>query len=237
MPHSIERAREDINTAIDQFISRGETFTAAHVTMAVRAQALWAGTYSHNAVAPEVRSAFSHGRMPGYEQTLRNDMSGGVYAYHPIGEDPSTVDLRIGGPNWLPRVDLSNFRNGAPPVTDARPLDQRPPRTGSSTRAPATPGTDTVSVPYNGQGYAQLPRTLTRLIDLEPGDDVVLEGVQLGNEVTLRKARTGETPVARLQMASGALRIRDRALMPYGVGNGDDVEVTVNASEKTLTLR
>lgn len=237
-----QEAQNQIADAVDRFITAKETFTAAHVTMSLRAERVWAGTYSHvNAIAPEVRRIYTRNEMTGYRQSLVYIGGTQVYAYHPDGEDPNSVDLRIGGPDWLPRVDISLFRDGQAPASDGAAPRRAPGATPLATDLynggrEASDG-DTCRVPYNNEGYAQIPRAMTRLIRLEGGDGVVLEGQTLGDEVTVRRAQDGEDASARLQPTSGALRVRDRALMNFGVGEGDELTVTVNATERTLTLR
>lgn len=237
MPRTLnDQARTEVKAVIDGFVGRNEVFTSAHVTMALRAQRMWAGTYSHtDGIAPEVRDIFYRNEMTGYEQS----MVGRFFAYHPQGVDPSTVDLRISGANWLPRVDIGSV--SAPAPTSASHPASSPSRQAARASVPASDGNLATfgvesKVAYNSEGYAQIPASVLRLVDLKGGDGIVLEGTPLAGTVSLRKARDGEAPVARCQPANGALRIRDRVLMPYGVGMDDEVLVTPNP-DRTLTLR
>jgi len=243
-----DRARDEITAAIRDFVTAGETFTAAHVTMKLRAGGAWAGTFSHlGGVAPEVRNSYSRGDMAGYRQSLQHSMSSdGVFAYHPDGQDPNTVDLRIGGQSWLPRVSISDFRDGA----DAGTGTGVAPAAAAASQGSGTAGIplatdlyqggraasngDRCRVMYNNDGNAQLPRAMTRLLGWNPGECVTLSGQTLSGEVTVRRSASGDI---HLQATSGALRVRDRALMPFGVGNGSDVDVTVDSVAGTLTLR
>ena len=91
-------------------------------------------------------------------------------------------------------------------------------------------------VEYNSEGYAQLPRPMTTALGWDGGTGVVLEGQTLAGSCTVRAAADGEDPTARLQPSSGALRVRDRALMPYGVGLHNDVTVQLDLGNGTLIL-
>jgi hypothetical protein len=238
------RAMDDIRGVVQGFISRGETFTAAHVTQSCRAQGLWAGTLSGSkGVSPVVRSLFRDGSMGNYEQ---RDV-GGFFAYAPPGTDVSTLNLRIGGSQWLPRVDRSTFDTSDDGTDAPRPQAATNQSRTSGTRADIPLAKDalrglaqvpdglSVRVEYNSEGYAQLPAAMVKQAGFEPGDGVSIEGAQISGSCTLRKARDGEDPAARCQTANGALRIRDRALMPYGVGLNDDVVVTLLNGVISLT--
>ena len=244
MPRSFDNAAEaDVQNTVSAFIAAGETFTSGHVTVAVRNGGLWAGTFGHPSVGRAVRGLwegrFSNGLFDGYTRTMRRVGTHDVYVYHPDGDDIYGLDLDTGSV-WVPRVDLASFNGQAPSATGA-PAPR--PSTATSTLqtarelyngGKAANVGDAFSLPYNGEGYAQVPRSVTRLLGLNPGDGVVLTGVQMSGTCSLRKASAGETPVARLQPTNGQLRIRDIALMEYGVGNGADMEVTVASGELTL---
>jgi len=241
-------ASSDVRNAITSFVAANTTFTSGHVTAAVRNAGTEAGTLSHSDIGTEVRGFWNNESttlFPNYSRTLVYAGGDQVYAYHPVSDDPNSVDLSVRP--WPRRVDRSNFSGNTTTTAPA----SAPRRTVTRTApAPATvlaasdlynggkdaSDGDTFKVPYNADGYAQIPRPVTRLLGFDPGAGVVLEGTALSNTVTLRAARNGETPVARLQPANGQLRLRDRDLMTYGVGNGNDLVVTVNALENTLTL-
>lgn len=259
------RAMDDIRSIVRGFITRGECFTAAHVTLAARSQALWAGTLGHNrGISPVVRSMYKQGEMAGYQ---RFDL-GGFNAYCPSGTDTSSVNLRIGGGQWLPRIDRSAVAQTAQasaPVTQA-PVTQAPvttpapapqkaaPKPAPAQTAPRTSGIRsayplakealrgittmpdglTVRVEYNSDGYAQMPSALLNALGINAGDGVVLEGSASGGTCTLRKAYARETPTVCAQAANGALRIRDRLLMPLGVGLNEDVLVSFVSGTCTL---
>lgn len=234
-----QQASDDVTATVADFITRGETFTAAHVTMAVRANQLWAGTLGHErGVAPLVRGVYDKGDMDGYSQSMVN---GTFYAYHPIGQDPASVDLRIAGGGWLPRVDRASFGQGA----DAPPAGATPnaPNRGAVPLArvfynggKAAADGDVVRVEYNAQGNAQLPKAMTTALGLNPGDGVAVAGRQLAGTCTLTAADDGDEVVARLQPVNGSLRIRDRVLMPFGVGLHDDVTIRLDLANKSLIL-
>jgi len=246
MPRSFDTAaRTDVQNAAAAFVNAGETFTSGHVTAAVRNGGAWAGTFGHNPVGREVRSLWegrnTNGLFDGYTRSTTYQGSSQVFAYHPINDDPDTADLSVQFP---PRVDINSFSGGvAPGAAPAGPTPRSAPApTGLKTARELYNGGqdasagDRFTLAYNGDGYAQVPRSVTRLLGLNPGDEVVLTGATMSGACALRASTSGETPVANLQPTNGQLRLRDRALMLYGVGNGPDLVVAISADGKSLEL-
>lgn len=248
MPRTVNQAAtQEVHNQISTFVAAGESFTSLHVTNALRAAQTFAGTYGHvNGIAPIVRSAYDNGNsiFSGYTRTTLYLNNNEVFVYHPSGDDPRTIQGQLTA-TPLPRVDLSIFRDGngvvQQPQTPA-PITIQAPVTVPTAREKYSGGKDAqdgdeVQVSFNGDGDAQLPRAMTRALGLNNGDGVAVEGQSLGGSVTLRAAGPNDTIFANLQRANGALRLRDSRLMPWGVGNGDNIAVKLDTAAKTLTIR
>jgi bifunctional DNA-binding transcriptional regulator/antitoxin component of YhaV-PrlF toxin-antitoxin module len=117
-----------------------------------------------------------------------------VFVYHPSDVTPDAASMYIDPLNYTARLPESHFD------TQVNDSDDD--------------SDDTVKefeCHVDTRGYFHIPREATRAIGLTNGDGVVLESVL--DDVLIRKASQGETPVASLQPVRGELRISDKAFI------------------------
>lgn len=247
-------ALDQVSAQVSNFTGQAATFTALHVTNALRTARLWAGTYGHvDGIAPAVRNLFSGGGFPGgYTSTTVTVNGASVIAYHPVTDDPFAVDL---SQTVLPRVDFAQVvdtRTAAPvsaptasvsantssytaPVTVA-PVVSDATRLGSfkdlyNGGRDAIDG-DTCTVNINGDGYLQVPRAMIRRLGW--GGNVTVADVN--GQVFIRPATASDLVIAGIQPIGSDLRIRDTKLMSYGRATGDTATLRLDVAGNQIEV-
>jgi hypothetical protein len=241
-------ALDQVSAQVDTFTAQGATFTALHVTNALRTARLWAGTYGHvDGIAPAVRNLFSNGAFTsGYSSTMVPVNGASVIAYHPVTDDPFAVDL---SQTVLPRVDFAQVVDTRTAVTVAAPsgatytapvtvapVASATPRVGSfkdlyNGGRDAVDG-DTCTVSINGDGYLQVPRAMVR--NLGWAGNVTVADVN--GQVFIRPATASDLVIAGIQPTGSDLRIRDTKLMSYGRATGDTATLRLDVSGNQIEV-